>query len=207
MSQVLYLHGKGGSPAEAEHYRPLFPGREVVGLDYRGAPPWEAGAEIRRAVLACRKIHGDLFLIANSVGAYYLLHAGVEKEVSRAWFLSPLVDMERMIRDLLRSVGATETDLRERGRIPTPFGEDLSWDVLSYVRSHPVRWSVPTHILCGGRDDLVPFETVAAFARAHRARLTVMKEGGHWFHTEAEMAFLDGWIRNTVHEAPGLDEK
>ena len=30
---VLYIHGKGGSVAESEHYRTLFPGSEVVGLD------------------------------------------------------------------------------------------------------------------------------------------------------------------------------
>jgi hypothetical protein len=47
---VLYLHGKGGSARESEHYKPLFPGCEVLGLDYRGAVPWEAGPEIRAAV-------------------------------------------------------------------------------------------------------------------------------------------------------------
>ena len=32
---VIYVHGKGGSAAEAGHYRPLFPDAEVVGFDYR----------------------------------------------------------------------------------------------------------------------------------------------------------------------------
>ena len=27
---VVYVHGKGGSADEAEHYRPLFPGFEVI---------------------------------------------------------------------------------------------------------------------------------------------------------------------------------
>ncbi len=31
---ILYIHGKGGSAAESDHYRPLFPGCEVFGLDY-----------------------------------------------------------------------------------------------------------------------------------------------------------------------------
>ena len=35
---VIYVHGKGGSAAEAGHYRPLFPDAEVVGFDYRGRP-------------------------------------------------------------------------------------------------------------------------------------------------------------------------
>ena len=43
---VLYIHGKGGSAAESEHYRPLFPGSEVIGLDYQTFSPWETGGEI-----------------------------------------------------------------------------------------------------------------------------------------------------------------
>ena len=31
---VLYIHGKGGCAGESEHYNPLFPDCEVVGLDY-----------------------------------------------------------------------------------------------------------------------------------------------------------------------------
>ena len=36
---VIYVHGKGGSAAEAGHYRPLFPDAEVVGFDYRAQSP------------------------------------------------------------------------------------------------------------------------------------------------------------------------
>ncbi len=39
---VVYVHGKGGSADEAEHYRPLFPGTEVIGFDYMARTPWEA---------------------------------------------------------------------------------------------------------------------------------------------------------------------
>ena len=39
---VVYVHGKGGSPAEAEHYKSLFPDSEVIGFDYRVQTPWEA---------------------------------------------------------------------------------------------------------------------------------------------------------------------
>ena len=47
---VLYVHGKGGSAAESEHYKSLFPGCEVTGLDYQSSTPWETGEEIRQAV-------------------------------------------------------------------------------------------------------------------------------------------------------------
>ena len=32
---VIYVHGKGGSMEEAEHYKPLFPDSEIIGFDYR----------------------------------------------------------------------------------------------------------------------------------------------------------------------------
>ena len=32
---VLYIHGKGGSAAEADHYKELFTSYEVIGLDYK----------------------------------------------------------------------------------------------------------------------------------------------------------------------------
>ena len=43
---VLYIHGKGGSAEESGHYKPLFPGCEVLGLDYQSFTPRETGKEI-----------------------------------------------------------------------------------------------------------------------------------------------------------------
>ena len=45
--QILYVHGKGGTAEESEDYKPLFPGDEVIGLDYRTFSPWETGKIIR----------------------------------------------------------------------------------------------------------------------------------------------------------------
>ena len=39
---VIYVHGKGGSAEEAEHYKPLFPDSKIIGFDYRAQMPWEA---------------------------------------------------------------------------------------------------------------------------------------------------------------------
>ena len=44
---VLYIHGKDGCAGESEHYKPLFPECEVVGLDYQTFTPWETGKELR----------------------------------------------------------------------------------------------------------------------------------------------------------------
>lgn len=192
---VLYIHGKGGSAAESAHYAPLFPGCEVVGLDYKTFTPWETGREIREAVEPLYRAGRSITLIANSIGAYFSMCAGIDAMLRRAFFISPIVDMERLIRSMMDRAGVTEEELRSRGVIPTPFGENLSWAYLRYVRSHPVSWNVPTEILYGSADELTDRETIAAFAAAHRAGLTVMDGGAHWFHTPEQMAFLDDWIR------------
>ena len=58
---VIYVHGKGGSAAEAEHYRQLFPDSEVIGFDYHAQTPWEAKEEFpeffRPAAEALRSSH------------------------------------------------------------------------------------------------------------------------------------------------------
>ena len=192
---VLYIHGKGGSAGESEHYRPLFPGCEVIGLDYRTFTPWETGPEIRGAVEKLDKEYESITLIANSIGAFFSMHAGIDAMIRRAYFISPIVDMQRLILDMMTWAGVTESDLEEKKVISTPFGEDLSWDYLCYVREHPVRWSAPTRILYGSRDNLTSLETVSAFADAHGAGLTVMENGEHWFHTDEQMRFLDRWFR------------
>ena len=38
---ILYVHGKGGSPDEAARFGQLFPGRVVMGLNYRSDTPWD----------------------------------------------------------------------------------------------------------------------------------------------------------------------
>ena len=51
MTAVLYIHGKGGSAEESEHYKDLFSECEIIGLDYKTFTPWETGKEICDAVL------------------------------------------------------------------------------------------------------------------------------------------------------------
>ena len=193
--QILYLHGKGGTAEESKHYKPLFPGDEVIGLDYQTFSPWETGKEIRAAVDELAKKHEDIWLIANSIGAFFSMNAEIDGLIHKAYFISPIVDMEKLIVDMMKWANVTEAELEARGVIHTEFGEDLSWDYLSYVRSHSIKWNVPTQILYGGNDQLTTLETMKEFAEKHHAGLMVMENGEHWFHTEEQMAFLDDWIR------------
>ena len=195
---VIYVHGKGGSADEAEHYRPLFPENEVIGFDYRARTPWEAREEFPRFFDPLRAERGPLILIANSIGAFFSMSALSARQIDHALFISPVVDMERLISDMMAWANVTEDELRVRGEIQTDFGETLSWEWLCDVRRHPLQWAVPTRILYGERDSLTSSETMAAFAARTGAPLTVMPDGEHWFHTPEQMAFLDRWIRGSL---------
>ena len=92
---VLYIHGKGGSAAESGHYRPLFSGCEVMGLDYHTFTPWETGEEIREAVKRLKNDYEDITLIANSIGAYFCMNAGIGGLIRKAYvFISGLRRLE-----------------------------------------------------------------------------------------------------------------
>lgn len=167
MNAILYIHGKGGSAAESEHYKLLFPNCEVIGLDYQTFTPWETGQEIRIVVGELKRRFENVILIANSIGAFFSMNAGIDDMIQKAYFISPIVNMEKLITDMMKWANVTELELESKGVIHTDFGEDLSWDYLSYVRSHLVEWRVPTQILYGSNDHLTSLETITDFASIH----------------------------------------
>lgn len=192
---IVYIHGKGGSAEEAEHYKTLFPDFPVFGLDYKGSTPWDTKDEIEKAFISLSQDYGSVIIIANSIGAYFTMNALHNRYGCKALFISPVVDMEKLITDMMIWSGVTERDLYEQGEIPTNFGETLSWDYLQYVRQNPVEWNIPTAVLYGENDSLVSKKTVEAFCRKENRSLTVMPRGEHWFHTEEQMNFLDCWAK------------
>ena len=198
MNAVIYIHGKGGSAAESEHYKSLFPDCEVIGLDYQTFTPWETGKEIHIAVEELKSKYENVILIANSIGAFFSMNAGIDDMIQKAYFISPIVDMEKLITNMMQWANVTEQELESEGVIHTDFGEDLSWEYLSYVRSYLITWHAPTQILYGSNDLLTSLETISDFANKHQATLTVMEGGEHWFHTEDQMLFLDRWIKKSI---------
>ena len=94
---LIYIHGQGGSPEEAEHYRALLPGCEVIGFDYRAQTPWEAEREFAEYFDAlARREGGSIGIIANSIGAFYAMCALAGRGIGVAYFISPIVDLERI---------------------------------------------------------------------------------------------------------------
>ena len=191
---MIYIHGKGGNVGEADHYKALFPEYYVIGFDYKSETPWDAKEEFIPFYTSFCKEHDMVSMIANSIGAFFSLYAFGDRKIEKAYFISPVVNMEKLILDMMQRANIAEENLKEQGHIETAFGETLSWEYLSWVRNHPISWDIPTRILYGSKDHLQSIDTIRSFAEQIGAEVTVMKDGEHWFHTAEQMAFLDNWI-------------
>ena len=195
---VLYIHGKGGSAEEAEHYKMIFKGYDVLGSDYKAYTPWETKEEILAEYDVLRNKYDSVLIVANSIGAYFAMNALSGKELERAFFISPVVNMERVICDMMSWANVTEHELQDKQEIETAFGETLSWRYLCYVRDTAIVWNTPTDILYAGNDNLTSYETISECAVKTNSSLKIMEDGEHWFHTEKQLAFLDDWLRSIV---------
>lgn len=191
---VVYVHGKGGSSEEANHYKSLFKNSDVIGYDYKSTTPWDAKKEFKEYFDTLKEKYDFVILLANSIGAFFSMSSLTKEQIDVAFLISPIVDMEKLIYNMMKWANVTENELSLKKEIVTNFNEVLSYDYLCYVRDNPIKWDVKTNILYGEFDHLTSLETISSFAKRINATLEIMKGGEHWFHTEEEMKFLDSWI-------------
>lgn len=195
---IIYIHGKGGSAKEAEAYSKSCPGFDIIGVDYNEYLPWIVQPEIKACYDEICKEYDSVFLIANSIGTYFSMLALQNCKIEKALFISPILNMEKLILDMISWAGISEKKLEERGEIQTDFGETLFWQYLCFARKNPISWNIQTEILYAGKDNLITRETVDDFVCNHNAELTVMENGEHWFHTEEQVRFLDAWMKRVI---------
>lgn len=195
---ILYIHGKGGSYLEAEQYKKNCIGFDIIGIDYDEYLPWIVQNQIQSVYDEASERYDYIYVIANSIGAYFAMLTLQTCDIEKALFISPVLDMECLILDMMSWADVSEMDLREKGEIPTDFGETLSWKYLCFVRENLIIWNVPTEILYAGNDNLTSRQTVNEFINSHNAHLTVMENGEHWFHTDEQLAFLDVWMKEAI---------
>ena len=193
---VIYIHGKYGTAEEAEHYKKIFNEADIIGFKYTSKYPWDFQKEFSNFIDNIYIKYKKISIIANSIGAYFTMLSLTNKNIEKAFFISPIVDMEKLITDMMVSENITEEELYKKKKIKTSFGEILSWDYLTFARKNPIEWNIPTYILYGEKDNMTSYETILNFANKTKANLTIMKGGEHWFHTDEQMEFLDNWIKN-----------
>jgi esterase/lipase len=151
-----------------------------------------------------KTIAEEISLFACSMGAYFSLLSYQNEPIKQSLFLSPVVNMERIIQHLMTCFDVREERLKAEKEIQTPIGQTLYWDYYCYVQEHPiVRWNVPTDILYGRKDDLCDYDVISSFAKDFSCKLELMEEGEHYFHTPEQLAFLQiTKIGLTIRKAP-----
>ena len=98
---VVYIHGKGGSAQEAAHFQPLFADSDVLGFDYEARTPWDAKDELVLFFEPIVKSRTSVTIVANSIGAFFAMHALQGMEIKKAYFISPIVNMQILIEKMM----------------------------------------------------------------------------------------------------------
>lgn len=193
---VIYIHGKYGTAEEAEHYKKIFNEADIIGFEYTSEYPWDFQKEFSNFIDNIYTKYKKISIIANSIGAYFIMVSLTNKHIEKAFFISPIVDMEKLITDMMFLENITEEELYKKKEIKTSFGETLSWEYLTFVRKNPIECNIPTYILYGEKDNMTSYEAILNFTNKSKANLTIMRDGEHWFHTDEQIEFLNNWIKN-----------
>lgn len=203
----LFVHGKKSRKEEAEDFARVAvrQGYQVLSFDLP-----EHGDRLN-SKYACTVQNGvhDLYLVedyaednwkhislfACSLGAYFSLVAYQEIRFERCLFLSPILDMEHLIQNMMKWFNVSAQLLEEKQEIQTPMGETLSWSYYTYVREHPIiKWENQTYILYGSNDNLTERPVVDSFVTKFHCNLDVLENGEHYFHTTEQIEVLDRWL-------------
>lgn len=197
---VVYIHGLHGSYKEAEDYSFLSDEYDVVGLDYKNANPWELKDTIRDEFKKLTENYKEVTVIAYSIGAFYAYEYLSDFKIKQAFFISPVADMFQILLNMMIENGITTTKLEEEKEIKLDNGQVLSYDFYKYLENYEDHWKVPTEVLYGSKDQLVYIENIATFLERHPlAKLTIMSEAPHYFHTVKQKKFIKDWITRNIY--------
>lgn len=195
---LLFVHGRLGSKLDAAVFADIAAakGWQVVSFDLprhgerqgdkRLLDVWSGMGDVRCMADWAFARYATVSLCAWSIGAYFSLLSCGDLPFERVLFQSPIVDMAFLIRQMFTWFGVTEERLRQEQEIPTPV-EPLSWQYYQYALAHPVsRWTPPTQVLYGGRDNLQSREVMEENCRRLGWGLTVSEESEHPFMAESD---------------------
>lgn len=143
-----------------------------------------------------KSLSNNISVLASSMGAYFSLLTYSNEPLKQCLFLSPIVNMERIIDNMMTWFNVSEDRLKLEKEISIPNGQTLYWDYYCYVKEHPITaWDKPTSILYGSKDNMCEFEVISHFAQHFNCNLEVMESGEHYFHTEEQLEFFRQWLR------------
>ncbi|MCO1602005.1 alpha/beta hydrolase [Desulfosporosinus nitroreducens] len=146
-----------------------------------------------------KTISSNISVFACSMGSYFSLLAYRDLSLKQCLFLSPVLNMERIINNMMTWFNVSEDRLKAEKEIETPIGQTLYWDYYCYVKSHPIdTWNQPTAILYGSIDNLSEFNVVSEFAKRYHCKLDVLEDGEHYFHTVEQLHYFRQWLKDNI---------
>ena len=150
--------------------------------------------EIIKYVLTCSS---NISVFGCSIGAYFSMLAYKDEYIQKSLFLSPVVDMKRVINNIMTWFDVSEESLEIEQKIITPV-KMLYWDYYQYVFNNPVEWNKPTALLYGVKDNICEADYVIRFAERTKAKMTIFDDGEHFFHTEQQLEFMRKWLKDSI---------
>jgi esterase/lipase len=159
--------------------------------------PWNCEIELRKIYEWCEKAHKLISVFGCSIGAYMSLLAFKDKKIENSLFLSPIVNMEYVINQMMLNNNVSEKELKQKGKIALANGQILDWDYLTYVRSNTIDWKKPTEILWGIHDNIMSENEIDKFALKCNAKVQKVNSE-HFFYTDEQLNLYKEWLSDNI---------
>lgn len=202
----IFVHGKKSYKEEAEFFAKIATAKnyQVLSFDLPEhgerknenypCDIWNGVSDLNTIWNYVEQRWSNISLFANSLGAYFSLMTYNDYPLSNCLFLSPILDMERLINNMMTWFNVSEEVLKEKKQVPTTIGEVLDWNYYSFVKDNRIKkWNIPTAILYGTEDNMTEREVVDNFVKNFNADLTVLQGSEHYFYTQQQMDFFKLW--------------
>ena len=82
---VIYIRGKYGTAEEAEYYKKFFKEADVIAFEYTSDYPWNFQKEFSTFFDDISEKYKKISIIANSIGAYFIMISLSNKDIERAF--------------------------------------------------------------------------------------------------------------------------
>ena len=161
--------------------------------DDKAFNPMEASPEVRTFARLARSQSTEVSLLANSIGAYFSLCDTPAGTFKHAWLVSPLLDLEYYIRDMMAEYSVTDEQLEAQTVIHTRRGV-LDWPYLRFVEEHPVKLDTPSWMIRGDQDEVVPLDTLSRFVGAPGVELVQVEGGQHFLGRPPHLDTVVAWF-------------
>lgn len=162
--------------------------------------PTNCISDLKAVYKYSKSIGSEISIFGCSMGAFFSLLAYKDYDINKTMFLSPIVNMERIITNMMQSFNVSEERLELEHQIELPIGQTLDWDYYSFVKDNqiPYKWDSPINILYGKNDMMCEWSILSEFVTRYNATIKIDENGEHYYHTEKHMDTINQWMNEVL---------